>query len=93
MHLPLLVLMARQRSWLFASLGLALLLSACAHVAGYAGSHPANITCKGKAAITGSGAATVGAGIGGSEMNGFTLQADCGDGFSYTQGSAATPAQ
>lgn len=61
----------------------------CAHVAGYAGSHPASITCKGKAAITGTGAAAAGAGIGGNEMNGFTLQADCGDGFSYTQGAPA----
>ena len=29
------------------------LLTGCASVAGYAGSHPATISCKGKGAITG----------------------------------------
>ena len=54
------------------------LLTGCASVAGYAGSHPATISCKGKGAITGQGSAPV---AGGS----FSIQADCGDGFEYRQ--------
>ena len=54
------------------------LLTGCASVAGYAGAHPATISCKGKGAITGQGSAPV---AGGS----FSIQADCGDGFEYRQ--------
>lgn len=58
------------------------LLTGCASIAGHAGSHPAEITCKGKGAITGQGSAPV---AGGS----FSIQADCGDGFSYKQSRGA----
>lgn len=54
------------------------LLTGCASLAGYAGSHPAAITCKGKGAVTGQGTVPV---AGGS----FSIQADCGDGFEYRQ--------
>ena len=52
------------------------LLTGCASIAGYAGAHPATISCKGKGAITGQGSAPD---AGGS----FSIQADCGDGFEY----------
>lgn len=54
------------------------LLTGCASIAGYAGAHPATIRCKGKGAITGQGSAPVAGG-------GFSIQADCGDGFEYQQ--------
>ena len=41
--------------------------------------HPVEIQCTGKGAITGSG--SVNAGVGAS--NNFTIQADCGDGFTF----------
>ena len=41
--------------------------------------HPVDIQCTGKGAITGSG--SVNAGVGAS--NNFTIQADCGDGFTF----------
>ncbi len=65
---------------------LAFALGGCAHSLGYAGSHPGYIKCKGKGNITGTGAAGAGAGIGGSEMNSFTISADCGEGFEFSQG-------
>jgi hypothetical protein len=54
------------------------ILTGCASIAGHAGSHPAEITCKGKGAITGQGSVPAAGG-------GFSIQADCGDGFSYKQ--------
>ena len=54
------------------------LLTGCASIAGHAGNNPAEIVCKGKGAISGQGAAQI---AGGS----FSIQADCGDGFSYKQ--------
>ena len=75
--------------------GLLLLgLSGCAHALGYAGAHPGYVECKGKGNITGSGSVSIGAGVGGGGVNTFTIQADCGDGFSLRQGSmppAAVP--
>lgn len=41
--------------------------------------HPVDIQCTGKGAITGSG--SVNAGVGASSN--FTVQADCGDGFTF----------
>ena len=41
--------------------------------------HPVDIQCTGKGAITGSG--SVNAGVGAS--NNFTIQADCGTGFTF----------
>lgn len=64
----------------------ALLAGGCGHALGYAGSHPGAIVCKGKGTISGSGAGSAGAGISGSELNHFSIQADCGDGFSFSQG-------
>ena len=64
-------------------------LAGCAHALGYAGAHPGYIKCKGKGNITGTGAAGVGAGIGGSELNHFTITAECGDGFEFSQGMPA----
>lgn len=46
--------------------------------AGYAGAHPAEITCKGKGVISGQGSAQIASGN-------FSIQADCGDGFQYRQ--------
>lgn len=54
------------------------LLQGCASIAGQAGSHPAEITCKGKGAITGQGQIPAAGG-------GFAIQADCGEGFFYKQ--------
>lgn len=66
---------------------IALTLAGCAHVAGYAGEHPANVTCKGKGAITGTGSANGTGIVGVSGSNAWTIQADCGDGFEYSQGA------
>ena len=63
-------------------------LASCAHSLGYAGSHPGYVKCKGKGSITGTGFGQVSAGIGGGEQNSFTIQADCGDGFEFSQGQA-----
>jgi len=60
-------------------------LVGCAHVTGYAGAHPAVIHCKGKGVITGTGTAAVTFGPGGSGSNSFSLQADCGSGFDFSQ--------
>ncbi len=60
-------------------------LTGCAHIAGYAGAHPAYIKCKGKGTVTGQGTQSVSVGVGGSGFNGFTLTMDCGDGLEYTQ--------
>ena len=65
------------------------LLSGCAHALGYAGAHPGYVECKGKGNITGTGSISVGAGLGGAGINTFTIQADCGEGFSLRQGAAA----
>lgn len=61
-------------------------LSGCGALLGGAGTHPADISCKGKGTITGSGHVNVNAGVGGQELNTFTLTADCGEGFEYHQG-------
>lgn len=68
---------------------LLLALSGCAQALGYAGTHPGYVECKGKGTITGTGSASLGAGIGGAGMNQFSIQADCGDGFSLRQGPTA----
>lgn len=64
----------------------AIALAGCAHTAGYAGDHPAKITCKGKGAITGTGSVTGTGIVGVSGNNSWNIQADCGDGFEYSQG-------
>ncbi len=66
--------------------------SACAHTLGYAGAHPGEVECKGKATVSGNGAASAGAGIGGSELNHFTITFDCGDGAYLRQGRPASSA-
>ena len=70
---------------------LILMLGGCAHTLGYAGSHPGYIQCKGKGSITGTGTGYLGAGIGGTEMNSFTLSYDCAEGFTFSQGSGLPP--
>ena len=72
---------------------LAFALGGCAHSLGYAGSHPGQIICKGKGTISGQGGAMAGAGLGGGEMNSFSVTGDCGDGFSFSQGLPAAPAK
>lgn len=72
-------------------LGLSLLVAGCAHTMGYAGKNPGYIKCSGKGTITGTGSASAGAGIGGSEMNNFSITADCGDGFTFEQGMPGMP--
>lgn len=63
------------------------LLAGCALTTGYAGKHPGfqDITCKGKVAITGSGTVALGAGYGGATTDSFSLNGDCGEGFSITR--------
>lgn len=62
------------------------LACSCSHALGYAGSHPGYVKCTGKGTISGQGAAMAGAGIAGGELNGFSLIADCGSGFEFSQG-------
>lgn len=40
------------------------------------------LECKGKVALTGNGSLSIGAGYGGGGTNAWTLQGDCGNGFS-----------
>ena len=68
-------------------------LGGCAHIVGYAGQHPGFVRCKGKGQLSGTGAAYLGAGIGGGGQNSFTLLADCGEGFELEQGKAPAPAK
>ena len=77
----------RRLGTLYVTLSLALLFGGCAHTLGYAGAHPGYVKGKGKGSITATGAGNVSVGYGGSELNSFTLQADCGpDGFEFSQG-------
>lgn len=69
---------------------LCMLLAGCARIAGYAGTHPGTITCKGKVSLMGTGNFTLGAGLGGGETGTFSLIGDCGEGFNYTQGQPAS---
>ncbi len=68
-----------------------LLLSSCAHSLGYAGSHPGEVSCKGKASVSGMGAAGAGAGIVGTEGNAFAINFDCGDGAYLRQDNPQAP--
>lgn len=62
-------------------------LPACSHALGYAGSHPGEVSCKGKGTVTGMGNGVAGAGIMGSEVNSFSISFDCGpDGAYLKQG-------
>jgi len=74
---------------------LALLVAAgtagCAHSLGYAGAHPGYVRCKGKGSITGTGSAYLGAGIGGTGQNQFSLILDCGEGLELDQGPSIQP--
>ena len=63
---------------LLALAGLLAALSGCTHAVGYAGAHPGYIRCQGKGMITGTGAVPT---------QTFTIQADCGEGFSFDQGA------
>jgi hypothetical protein len=70
-------------------LGLALgafALAGCAHSLGYAGTHPGRIECRGKGSINATGAIAGGAGVGAAGLNGFSVVADCGEGFILQQG-------
>lgn len=58
---------------------LAVLCSGCNTMYKY----PVTIECKGKGVITGSGHANFSVAVGGTEINTFNIQADCGDGFVY----------
>jgi len=62
------------------------LSAGCAHTLGYAGKNPGQVKCKGKGSITGTGSMQLGAGVGGGGNNAWTIQADCGDGFEFSQG-------
>jgi hypothetical protein len=69
-----------------ALLGVALLLlSGCLATrdVGYAGTHPGfqDITCKGKVAITITGAVSASLAYGGAGLNTLSANGDCGDGF------------
>jgi hypothetical protein len=68
-------------------------LPGCAHVMGYAGTHPGSIHCKGKGVITGTGSLAIGAGAGGAGTDAWTIQADCGDGFDFSQSLAQPEAK
>ncbi len=56
-------------------------LSGCAIFSQY-GQYDGELSCKGKGSITGSGSASIGGGYGGAGTNAWTIQGDCGDGFS-----------
>lgn len=58
----------------------------CARALGYAGAHPGYVKCTGKGSVTGTGTIALGAGVGGAGTNMFTIQADCGPGFTFEQG-------
>lgn len=76
-------------AWVLLLVWMVWLASGCAHSLGYAGAHPGYVKCTGKGSITGTGFGQASVGIGGGEQNSFTLQADCGDGFTFEQGMPA----
>jgi len=45
--------------------------------------YPVSVECKGKGGISGAGHANFSLAFGGTEVNTFTIQADCGEGFIY----------
>lgn len=53
-----------------------ILLAGCSSIE----KHPISVECSGKGQITGTGA------VGPGGVNAFTLQADCGDGFTFKSG-------
>ena len=59
------------------------LLTGCSALLGPAGNYEGSVRCKGKGVITGTGALGITAGYGGNQLNAFTIQADCGEGFEY----------
>jgi len=68
---------------------IAVALSGCS-IWGPVGEYNGSFECKGKGLITGSGNIAIGAGVGGSQGNGFALNVDCGEGFSITRDRART---
>lgn len=71
-------------------LALVLVLAGCSTIAGPIGEYHGSLTCKGKIALTGTGQLNIAAGIGGGQQNSFTLQGDCGEGFSITRSRERT---
>lgn len=71
---------------------LTVLLAGCGGVAASrAEDHLFDFTCKGKGQITGTGSANGTGIVGVSGSNNWTIQADCGDGFSIQKGVQSTP--
>lgn len=62
-------------------LGLIILLASGCATTMY--KYPVSIECKGKGVITGTGHANLSVAVGGTEFNTFSIQADCGEGFTY----------
>lgn len=58
-------------------------LTGCSGLLGPAARYDGVVRCKGKGVITGTGAIGITAGYGGNQLNSFTIQADCGEGFEY----------
>lgn len=63
------------------TLALLLSLAGCSMLRGPEAQYEGSLSCKGKVALTGNGSLSIGAGYGGSGTNAWTLQGDCGEGF------------
>jgi hypothetical protein len=64
--------------WLFA---VVFMFAGCA-IWGKYGEYDGELSCKGKGSLTGNGSASIGGGYGGAGTNAWTIQGDCGEGFS-----------
>lgn len=64
------------------TLALLLSLAGCSTIYDKYGQYEGSLSCKGKGSLTGNGSLSIGAGYGGSGTNAWTVQGDCGEGFS-----------
>ena len=67
----------------------ALLVAGCT-IGGPVGEYQGSFHCKGKGNVSGSGALSLGAGVGGSGTNAWNIQADCGDGLTIERDRVRT---
>ncbi len=75
---------------IIATAAVLVLLPTCSHTLGYAGKNPGAVECKGKASMSFTGSGYLGAGVGGTEINGGSITFDCGpDGAYLKQGLPA----
>jgi hypothetical protein len=77
--------------WLALLIFVAYLLAGCSNIYDKYGQYEGSLSCKGKGSLTGNGSLSIGAGYGGSGTNAWTVQGDCGEGFSIERHRERSP--